>query len=148
MRKLFTREQYLDTLRSQNYTKYTGVPKKNEANAGGFSNDVNWGDSWVGRLINSIARKAKIAVNLRRIDSLIKLLDAKFKELFETGKITCDNGVKKFLETKYLLQALVEKMESKEDLENLISEIALVITQVNSYNLENKEMLIKKLVQY
>ena len=48
MNKILTREQYLDTLRTQRYSKYTGVPKYNEA----FANDVNWGayrdwETWI-----------------------------------------------------------------------------------------------------
>ena len=75
MKRILTREQYLDTIRSQNYSNFTGIPKTNEA----FANDVNWGDSWVGRLINSIARKVKVKFNLKRIDSLSKRL----KDLFD-----------------------------------------------------------------
>ena len=144
MKNILTREQYLDTLRAQRYTKYTGIPKSNEA----FSNDVQWGDSWVGRLVNSFARKVKISVNLKRIDSLAKQLDSLFKQLYETGKIVCDEGLKKFLETKSLLDGLADKVNAKENVEILISEIDLIITQVSSYNLENKELLIKKLQEF
>ena len=90
MNKILTREQYLDTLRTQRYSKYTGVPKYNEA----FANDVNWGDSWVGRMINSIIRKGKIAINLRRVDSLGKRLQSIFDELVDSGKVIDNNGVK------------------------------------------------------
>lgn len=84
MKRILTREQYLDSIRKNNFTKLTKV--SNEA----LSNEINWGDSLVGRLINSFIRKSKVAVNLRRIDSLSKRLRSIFDEMLETGKIDAD----------------------------------------------------------
>lgn len=123
MRKILTRDQYLDTIRTQNYTKYTDIPKANEA----FTNDVNWGDSWVGRMINSIARKVKISYNLRRISGMTKLLTSLFDGMVESGKIVCDESTKLFIETKYTLNELAERVDSLQD-EDGIDEIIGVIT--------------------
>lgn len=146
MKRLLTRDEYLDTLRTQNYTKYTSIPKTSEA----FSNDVNWGDSWVGRLVNSIARKAKISFNLRKISSLSKRLEGLFQELVETGKIQCNNFDRKFLETKYLLDSLQTMIDSnpESDVDDLISHVDMLIAQVLSYNLKNSELLISKLEEF
>ena len=143
MNKILTREQYLDTLRTQRYIKYTGVPKYNEA----FANDVNWGDSWVGRMINSIIRKGKIAINLRRVDSLGKRLQSIFDELVDSGKVIANNGVKSFITTSCLigeLEKMVKGESGKEgtesDIPNIISHIVFLIGQVQSYDLEDNDM--------
>jgi hypothetical protein len=151
MNKILTREQYLDTLRTQRYIKYTGVPKYNEA----FANDVNWGDSWVGRMINSIIRKGKIAINLRRVDSLGKRLQSIFDELVDSGKVIANNGVKSFITTSCLigeLEKMVKGESGKEgtesDIPNIISHIVFLIGQVQSYYLEDKEELIEVLQEF
>lgn len=141
MNKILTRRQYLDTLRNNRYEKFTNVSEA-------FSNDVNWGDSWVGRMINSIVRKAKISVNLRRISSLSKMLEARFEELYETGKIKAGDFDRKFIESKYLLDRLEEMITSETDIEDIIGHIDILITQVSSYNLKDKDILIKKLKEY
>ena len=151
MNKILTREQYLDTLRTQRYIKYTGVPKYNEA----FANDVNWGDSWVGRMINSIIRKGKISINLRRVDSLGKRLQSIFDELVDSGKVIANNGVKSFITTSCLigeLEKMVKGESGKEgtesDIPNIISHIVFLIGQVQSYDLEDKEELIEVLQEF
>lgn len=141
MNRILTRYQYLNTLKSNRYEKLTNV---NEA----FSNDVNWGDSWVGRMINSIIRKTKISVNLRRISALTKLLEAQFEDLYETGKIKVGEFDRKFLESKYLLDRLEEMVSGESDIEDIIGHIDIIITQVSSYNLKDKDLLIKKLKEY
>ena len=150
MSRILTRSQYLDTLRNQAYTKYTGI-ETNEA----FSNDVNWGDSWVGRMINSIIRKGKIAVNLRRVDSLGKRLESLFDELVESGKIVADNSTKSFITTSCLLGQLEDMVKGKkgeegteEDIPNIISHITFLIGQVQSYNLRDKDELIGVLEEF
>jgi hypothetical protein len=144
MRKILTRDQYLDTLRTQNYSKFTGIPKSNEA----FANDVNWGDSWVGRLINSIKRKAKVAINLRRVDSLAKRLRSLFDELLEIGKIVVDSSTISFLTTLTYFDELADKINNKEDVQVIISHIDIMISQIKSYNLVDGEKLIDKLNEF
>jgi hypothetical protein len=150
MSRILTRSQYLDTLRNQAYTRYTGV-ETNEA----FSNDVNWGDSWVGRMINSIIRKGKVAVNLRRIDSLGKRLESLFDDLVESGKIVADNSTKSFITTSCLLGQLEDMVKGKkgdegteEDIPNIISHITFLIGQVQGYNLRDKDELIDVLNEF
>ena len=144
MKKLLTREQYLDSIRTQNYTKFTDIPKTNEA----FSNDVNWGDSWVGRLINSIKRKAKVAINLRRIDSLAKRLRALFDDLLETGKIVVDSSTISFLTTLTYFDELADKINNQEDVLVIISHIEIMISQIKSYNLVDGDKFIDKLNEF
>jgi hypothetical protein len=152
MRKILTRDQYLDTLRTQNYSKFTGIPKSNEA----FANDVNWGDSWVGRLINSIARKVKVKFNLKRIDSLSKRLKDLFDEIVDKGKLNCPYGLSEFISTSWMLGELKESVDAGEangsftsdeigKIKNLVMTLEM---QVKSYNLEDRDELIEVLVTF
>ena len=147
MRKILSREQYLDTVRKQVYTKYTGVPKSNEA----FTNDVNWGDSWVGRLINSVSRKIKIKFNLKRIDSLADRLKGLFSEMVDSSKIEAPYGLSEYISTSYILGELENSIngeEEEEDVSDVISLIRDLINQIKSYNLENAEELLNPLEEF
>ena len=144
MNKILTREQYLDTLRTQRYSKYTGIPKSNEA----FSNDVNWGDSWVGKMINSIARKVKIKFNLKRIDSLSNRLKALFDEMLETSKIESPYGVQEIVTTSYLIGDLATAIEEEKDVTDLIGKVVTLEGQVTSYNLEDQDELLRILKEF
>lgn len=53
-----------------------------------LSNEIAWGDSLLGRLINSTLRKLKVGGNLLVMDNVIKKLNASFDELLEKAKIT------------------------------------------------------------
>ncbi len=144
MKKILTREQFLDSIRTQRYTKYTGISSTNEA----LSNEINWGDSLVGRLINSIMRKAKVSINLRRVDSLTKRLRALFDELVETGKIDIDQSTYSFLTTLAYFDVLADKVSNEEEIPAIIGHIDTMISQLESYNLEKKEILISKLNEF
>lgn len=144
MSRILTREQYLDTLRTQRYSKFTGIPKTNEA----FSNDVNWGDSWVGRLINSISRKVKIRFGLKRIDGLTGRLKALFDEMLESSKIECPEGVDKFIVTSYLLGELEDALKNDEDVPKIIDILINLEQQIDSYALEDKDELKRKIVEF
>lgn len=143
MKRLLTREQYLDSIRTRNYSKFTGI-STNEA----FSNDVNWGDSWVGRLVNSIRRKAKVAINLKRIDSLVKRLRALFDEILESGKISVDSATISFLTTLVYFDELANKINNEEKVNLIVSHIDIMVSQIKSYNLENRELFIEKLTEF
>ncbi len=52
-----------------------------EAESGPFANDIPWGDSLLGRLINSVIRKAKIGANLVRIKGVTRRLRDAFDAL-------------------------------------------------------------------
>jgi hypothetical protein len=67
MKHLSKRE---DFLKRNKYSKIQNII--NEEAGGPFTNDIPWGDSLVGRLINSFLRKAKIGYNSTKIKPLIE----------------------------------------------------------------------------
>lgn len=55
--------------------------KYNEA----LSNEINWGDSLLGRLINSAIRKGKVGYNLTKVDSLVEAFKRELDGLIASG---------------------------------------------------------------
>lgn len=53
-----------------------------------LQNDIAWGDSLLGRLINSIIRKAKVGVNLVRMESVSKSIYSLFDSLVSDSVIS------------------------------------------------------------
>ena len=109
MKHLSKRE---DFLKRNKYSKIENVI--NEEAGGPFTNDIPWGDSLVGRLINSFIRKAKIGYNSTRIQPLLDLFRAqldilisdslsretrndfnllRIKSLFHNIKQVCTNSI-------------------------------------------------------
>ena len=105
-----------------------------------LSNDIAWGDSLLGRLINSIARKTKVGYNLKRgIEPLIKSLKVEF------DKLTADAVFKKIGEedVEYeeiinktivhnILKLLIDSVEKMEKITILITITQDVIDNVNN----------------
>ena len=76
-----------------------------------FQNDITWGDSLVGRLINSVIRKSKIGVNLKRIDHVIKSMRAEFDRLVMDGVISNMETESKIKLYKFIMITLVAQLE-------------------------------------
>jgi len=55
---------------------------------GPFHNDINWGDSLVGRLINSFRRRAGAGVNMVRIKQVISRLKSEFDNIIYQSQTT------------------------------------------------------------
>ena len=83
MNKLFDRRDFLL------HRRYSSV---NEV----FTNEIPWGDSLIGRLINSISRKSSIAFDMRTIDGQIKRLRSLFDQLVEARYISVSEGDRRF----------------------------------------------------
>ena len=86
MRYLNKREDFL-----KKKQHIQGVPYETllemTSTAGPFANDVGWNDSLLGRLINHVIRKAKIAAKVPRIKSLISQLKDEFEQIVGQAKV-------------------------------------------------------------
>ncbi len=87
MRYLDKRDEFLkrslnkvDSYKSLENSPLVTINESSE-NSGPFANDIPWGDSLLGRLINSTIRKAKIGMNLGRIKLVAKRLEYAFEDL-------------------------------------------------------------------
>lgn len=143
MRKILTRENYLLSLNEKYYSKYTGYSLLKEEAP--MANDIPWGDSLVGRLINSFARKAKVAFNKRRISGLTTGLKSLFDEMLVTGSIQMPEEQLNRIKFSNLLGILIEQVESEEDVNILIDTTNSIIEEVESSKNKNKDEMLKAL---
>jgi hypothetical protein len=76
-----------------------------------LSNDISWGDSLLGRLINSVIRKTKIGVNLVRIDGVIKSLYSLFDSLVSKNAISNIQSPNKIKIIRYAIIKIIAEVE-------------------------------------
>jgi len=72
MKYLNNRDEFLNAIKTVKYEDFKLNESVDMTNSGPFSNDVPWGDTLVGRLVNAIRRKIGIGVNIVRIQPLIR----------------------------------------------------------------------------
>ena len=65
-----------------------------------FENDITWGGSLLGRLINSTLRKMKIGYNYTKINNLVKLFNQELYSLLEDYSLNDDEKKSKQLITE------------------------------------------------
>ena len=125
----------------------------------GFENDITWGGSLLGRLINSTLRKMKVGYNYTKINNLVKLFNQELYSLLEDYSLN-DDEKKKLgnLSYRILLEEIYKEVSSEKDIKDKLkvligdaSNIGLldnVIGQVEKANLENKEVLLEKINKF
>lgn len=124
-----------------------------------FENDITWGGSLLGRLINSTLRKMKIGYNYTKINNLVKLFNQELYSLLEDYSLNDDEKKKlNNLSYRMLLEEIYKEVSSEKDVKEKLkvllgdaSNIGLVdnvISQVEKANLENKEVLLEKLKKF
>lgn len=81
MKYLIKRDDFLRSVKSAESDgdfirkgRISGIAAMNEAVSGPFENDLGWGDSLLGRLINSFIRKSKIGYNATKVEPLLNAL--------------------------------------------------------------------------
>jgi hypothetical protein len=158
MRYLNKRDEFL-----KNYNnivsikeKYTPESKNNQLiteDSGPFANDIGWGDSLLGRLINSTIRKAKIGANLLRIKAVeSRLREAMDELLLSTSVAELDENDKNLyaraLISTYLI-AIQEGVENGDPKSELVSLTESAIGAVNqNKDLEDKNELLRQLNEW
>jgi hypothetical protein len=115
MRYINNREQFITDWRK----KYTEDSKAtNEAfdmsgGSGPMGNDINWGDSIVGRMFNSIFRKIGVQQDLKSINNVIKAIQKEFESIkIESQTNNVDKTKLSKLHISYLLEALTNAVHS------------------------------------
>jgi len=149
MRKILTRDSYLNELNLNLYSKHTGISPINEEAP--FATDIPWGDSLIGRLINSVARKTKIAFNKRRISGLVTGLKSIFDEILEVGKYEITGDSQEFLtfiKVSDLLKLLSTQVKDEEDVSVLINTTNQLIDTVKRYPFEQQDKMISALEEF
>lgn len=133
-------------------SKHDKIERLIKEGAGGpFTNDIPWGDSLVGRLINAVVRKSGIAINVTRIKSLIPRLKELFEEILEDSKISQQSMAKVWKVKVYaLLQKLKRAVDEEEEVNILIYITDDLINIVNSEFIddENRKTLLEELKKF
>lgn len=108
MRYLKKRDLFLKGLNT-GLIKYTedDIKSINEV----FQNDIAWGDSLLGRLINSIIRKVKIGINLVRMESVIKSIYSLFDSLVTDSVISKMENPSKIKLIRFAMIMIVSELE-------------------------------------
>jgi hypothetical protein len=106
MKYLKGRERFLSEIKQLNQQQI------NEAfdmggQSGPFGNDIAWGDSLVGRLINFAIRKIGVAVNMVRIQPVIARLKMEFRNLLADSSVA---GVNEETKKKISIFLIVQQI--------------------------------------
>lgn len=140
------------------YIKNSELYKSEVQLSEAFENDITWGGSLLGRLINSTIRKLKIGYKSIRVDAVVKKLQEELDSLVnfqnsdEIQKRINDVVYKMLLEELYKevstekgVQEKIDVLLGTEMTEGLID---TTITEVEKVELEKKEELIEKLKKF
>lgn len=84
--------------------------------SGPLGNDINWGDSLVGRMFNSIARRFTVNYNVNKIENIAKDIEQEFENLLASGAIreSGEDEEFKFFKISFLLGKLKEIIDNEE----------------------------------
>lgn len=151
MRYLNKRE---DFLREKNSNSINKIRSINEADTSGpFANDVGWNDSLLGRLINHIIRKAKIARKVGQIKKLIERLQEQFDYLVDQSTVFSLGDDSQLLLLRITLSSffkeLIFAVENSHPVSELIGLTDGAIKAVNDVKeLDKKDVLLEELKKF
>lgn len=157
MKYLNNREEFLkrSITKIDEYRKYDELNSINEdvENSGPFANDIPWGDSLLGRLINSTIRKAKVGANLVRIKGVARRLRDTFDEILGTSAAAelSEDDMKEY--RRLMVFSFIDNLEKAVEEGANVGEIKnLTRTAINDIknfeDFENKENLINQLEEF
>lgn len=145
MRYLKEREEFIKN------NKFSNIQLIKEASdSGPLANDIPWGDSLVGRLINSIIRKVRIGADLVRIDAVINKLKETFDSIISDAKITGSSLGKETLikldmiKISTLLGELKSEVEKGNDKEVVIKLTKSTIQSIADLSVQPESEKVKK----
>lgn len=156
MKYLSKRDEFIKRSISKidEYKSYDDLEPINEADSGPFANDIPWGDSLVGRLINRIMRGAKKGGNLILIKSVIrKLKDAMDDILDGPAKVAMSSDENEKELHRLIVFSFIDNLEKAvkegEELQIIINLTKTAIEDINKYDdIDNKESLITQLEEF
>lgn len=151
MRYLNKRE---DFLRDKNSNSINKIKSINEADTSGpFANDVGWNDSLLGRLINHMIRKARIAAKVPTIKRLIERLRAEFDQLVGQSKVFSLSEQDQLVILKITIveffTALIKAVEDGSPVDELKGITDLCIKNVTNFKtFDKKDVLLAELKKF
>ena len=124
-----------------------------------FENDITWGGSLLGRLINSTIRKLKVGYNFTKINNVVKQVKDELLELLKDHKLSDDQKTKaNQLISRMLLTEIYNEVISKKELEEKLNsllgtnsedgKIDKAINEITKVDIEGKDELLDKLKKF
>lgn len=114
-KRLDEKSEFLRDSKLSGNTLYQELIKENEYasnhGSGPMANDIGWHDSLVGRFINHLIRKAKVAANLMRIKPLIRRLEGEFDRIAAEGVVYKMDEEQKKLYIKTILYSFFYELK-------------------------------------
>jgi hypothetical protein len=147
--KISGNELYQELIKESEYATNHG--------SGPLANDIGWHDSLIGRFLNHLVRKAKVAANLIRIKNVISSLEGEFVRIQAEGVAYKMNEEEKKLWFKVQLNnifySLKDAVERGDEVSVIINMTESSITSVNSFeddqiDKELKTKLLKELQDF
>ena len=152
MRYLNKREDFLREKNSNSINKIKSINEEADT-SGPFANDVGWNDSLLGRLINHIIRKARIARKVGQIKKLIERLQDEFNYLLDQSVQFSLGDESQLLLIKITLSSffkeLIFAVENGRPVSELIGLTDGAINAVNNAKeLDKKDVLLEELKKF
>jgi hypothetical protein len=111
-------------------------------------NDIPWGDSLLGRLINSIARKSVIAYRSNRIDKLVVSLQKNFDNLLELAETNISGGDLASVETWTLFSELKRLVYENGELQEIKNAAKNLRDDVAKSGIDDKDSIVSIIEEF
>jgi len=152
MRYLNKREDFLREKNSNSINKIKSINEEADT-SGPFANDVGWNDSLLGRLINHMIRKARIAAKVPTIKRLIERLKAEFDQLVGQSKVFSldekDQLVILRITIVKFFEALIYAVKEGSPVDELIGITDLCIKDITNFKtFDKKDVLLVELKKF
>lgn len=115
MKYVKSRETYISDIKNRN---------KIILESSVFENDIRWGDSLLGRLINSFIRKGVIEVKHKLIPKYLKDLEAELARILQLGLDESEENEIKSISFKYVLWLIGKAVRDGESVEWFIGNVS------------------------
>lgn len=104
------------------------------AGSGPMANDIEWGDSLLGRLLNSTMRKIKVGRDLLKVGGILTELEKAFEGILDQSKLRNSVTEEELTRVKifYILRELKEMVYTGEELRILINFTENIIEDVKN----------------
>ncbi len=120
---------------------------RESSNAGPFVNEVSWNDSLLGRLVNHIFRKAKIALNMVRIQPVIMRLKSEFNNLVAEGYLAGADGDQKIDIFRIKISEMLWELKNTANSEGRLTEKGRKVLGVNISYMKELIVSINELIK-
>jgi hypothetical protein len=130
---------------------------ENQAGSGVLGNEINWGDSLLGRLINSVLRKAQEGINTMKMSVLVKRFKAHFEYILGMSGVNSLDESERFMVARFQLSVLMDTLttavEEGKELDEIIGLCSETMDGISTLNVgddlkSEKEDLLKKLKDF